>query len=64
MRWYNFETAFTNLRDDLRFYLKANRIKYELSGTFGFYHFEIFCSPEQAEGINNYLDTITIKEVR
>lgn len=60
MKYYNFETMFRTLKEQLAAYLKKNNIYYECSGCFGSYHFEIKATPEQAEQINNYLDTITI----
>ena len=58
--YYNFETMFLSLRDALREYLKANNIYYELSKAYRYYHFEILATAEQANKINNYLDSITI----
>lgn len=60
MKWYNFETMFKGLKDQLAVYLKKNKIYYEVSGAFGSYHFEIKATADQAENINNYLDSITI----
>lgn len=59
-KWYNFETRFVTLRDDMRKYLKVNSIKYELSGAYSCYHFEIYASPEEVKGINKWLDNNTI----
>lgn len=63
MRFYNFETRFRSLRDELRGYLQNNNIYYELSGGPGFWHFEIKTDPAGAEKINAFLDTVTIPEV-
>ena len=60
MKWYNFETMFINLRDELRAYLKDNGIKYELSKAFQYYHFEIYTDSNGAEKINSFLDSICI----
>ena len=60
MKWYNFETRFLSLRDALRAFLKDNSIKYELSGAYSFYHFEIFTDSKGAETINNFLDSVSI----
>ena len=62
-KWYNFETRFISLRDDLRDFLKESGIKYELSGAFSHYHFEIFCNSAELEKVNNWLDKNTITEV-
>lgn len=64
MKFYNFETRFISLRDELRRYLQENGIYYELSGGFSFYHFEIKTDSAGAARINEFLDTITIKEVQ
>ena len=60
MKWYNFETAFITLANDLSVYLKLSKIKYERSGCFGSYHFEIFTDPAGVQMINNWLDEHTI----
>lgn len=61
-KYYNFETRFISLRDNLRKFLKNNNIYYELSGGASFYHFEILATYTEAEKINDYLDTIIITE--
>ena len=48
-KWYNFETRFISLRDELRNFLKESGIKYELSGAFSYYHFEILCDSAELE---------------
>ena len=53
-KWYNFETRFISLRDDLRDFLKESGIKYELSGAF---------NSAELEKVNNWLDKNTITEV-
>lgn len=63
-KWYNFETLWRSLKDDLRALLLCEGIKYELSGCGKGWHFEIFASVEEADMINNWLDQNTIKEVR
>jgi hypothetical protein len=63
MKWYNLETRFRSLKDDLRKYLHENGIYYELSGGAGFWHFEIKTDPAGAAAINNWLDTQIITEV-
>ena len=58
MKWYNFETTFEVVRDELRAFLKSSGIYYELSQGEGFYHFEIKCAPSDLDRINSFLDTI------
>lgn len=64
-KFYSFETLFVDLANELRYYLRHNRIYYELSeGSFdmgsGGYHFEILATQSQAQGINAWLDENTI----
>lgn len=59
-KWYNFETMFINLKNDLSVFLKKENIYYECSGCFGSYHFEIKASPDEVEKINAWLDKNTI----
>ena len=61
-KWYSFETRFISLRDELRNFLKESGIKYELSGCFGSYHFEILCNSAELEAVNDWLDANTITE--
>lgn len=58
--WYNFETSFKSLRDELRSYLKNRGIYYELSGCYASYHFEIFCDKKQADDINSFIAASSI----
>lgn len=58
MKFYNFETIFAEIRDALRSYLHDNGIYYELSKAFTHYHFEIKATPEQADAINHFLDSL------
>lgn len=60
MKWYNFETAFVSLKNELAKMLKTSGIRYECSSAPGAYHFEIFCSPANVQLINNWLDMNTI----
>lgn len=60
MKWYNFETKFISLRDELRGFLHGEKIRYELSDGPGFYHFEILTDASGAEKINSFLDSVTI----
>ena len=62
-KYYNFDTAFSSLRDQLREYLKSNNIYYELSGARAAYHFEILLNPVELAAANAFLDSITINEV-
>jgi hypothetical protein len=64
MSYYNFETMFRSLKDKLTAYLKENSIYYELSGAAANWHIEILTDPTGAEKINNYIESITISEVR
>lgn len=62
MKWYNFETSFRNLKNELSAYLKRAGIRYELSDCgrgFPCWHFEILTDPAGAEKINSFLDSIT-----
>ena len=61
--FYNFETRFISLRDNLREFLKRNNIYFELSGAYSYYHFEILADKTELEKINMFLDSETIKEV-
>lgn len=62
MKYYNFETMFISLRDELRQYLKDNNIYYELSGAGAYYHFEILTDPAGVEKVNNFIDSVSIVE--
>ena len=64
MRWYNFETLWSTLKEGLRALLIEHGIKYELSGCGRGWHFEILCGKEEVQLINDWLDQNTIKEVR
>lgn len=61
-KFYNFETLFISVRDALRGFLKENKIYYELSKAYQFYHFEIKATKTQADMINDFLDSISICE--
>ena len=63
-KWYNFETMFKSLRDCSCRYLKEHHIRYELSGCYEGYHFEIFASEAEAGAIDDFLDSICIYEER
>lgn len=63
MKWYNFETMFVTLADELSKYLKSLNIYYERSGCFGGYHFEIYATEKQVNDIDTWIlkDAITEK---
>lgn len=63
-KYYHFDTMFSNLRDGLRNFLKANNIYYELSGCGQGWHFEVLCSNADVVKVNDWLDQNTITEVR
>ena len=57
MKYFNSETTYESIKNHLRGMLKQNNIYYELSGCgYNNYHFEIKCTDEQKDQINNYLD--------
>lgn len=60
MKWYNFETMFRSLKDELTAFLKASGIRYELSGAGAGWHFEILTDGNGVEKINRWLDENTI----
>ena len=64
MKYYSFNTMFRSLKDELTEFLKDNNIYYELSGAAANWHFEILTDANGAEIINNYIDSISITEVR
>ena len=64
MEFYNFETSFRSMRDELRQHLKKTGVYYELSGGPGFWHFEIKTDADGADKINRFIDSVTISEVR
>ena len=63
MKYYNYETRFISLADDLSLYLKNNDIVYERSGAYSYYHFEILTDELGAKKINRFLDTLSEYEV-
>jgi hypothetical protein len=62
-KYYNFDTRFVSLRDSLREFLKSNKIYYESSGNYSYYHFEILADKIELEKINMFLDAQIIQEV-
>lgn len=63
-KWYNFETSFVTLANDLSAFLKCSGIYYERSGAFGNYHFEVLADMDDVATVNAFLDAYTIQEVR
>lgn len=63
MKWYNFETLFRSLRNELQDFLFENRIKFEISGAGSGWHFEILTDTDGAEKINAFLDSVSIVNV-
>jgi len=61
-KYYNFETMFRSLKDELVTFLKKSGIYYELSGCGDGWHFEILCNTEEVEKVNAWLDENTITE--
>lgn len=61
-KWYNFETMFRSLADELSWFLKVSNIKYERSGCFDGYHFELLCDDTESEAVDNWLEAHTITE--
>lgn len=61
-KYYNFETMFHSLKDELVTFLKKSGIYYELSGYGAGWHFEILCNTEEVEKVNAWLDENTITE--
>ena len=60
MKYYNFDTMFKSLKDQLKCYLLENNIYFEISKNGEYYHFEILTNSSGAETINNFLDEITV----
>lgn len=60
-KWYNFETPFVTLANDLSVFLKRSGIYYERSGAFGNYHFEVLADMGDVVAVNAFLDTHTIQ---
>lgn len=61
-KYYNFETRFVSLRDELSIFLKLHGIYYECSGAHSFYHFEVLCNEDEVKLVNNFLDGVSITE--
>ena len=65
MKYYNFETAFITLKNNLVDFLEgcASVLAYEVSKAGACYHFEILTDHNGATEINNFIDTQIITEV-
>lgn len=63
MRYYNFDTMFMSLKNQIADFLKGNNIYFETSKNGQYYHFEILTDPNGAAFINDFIDSITICEV-
>lgn len=63
-KWYNFETSFVTLANDLSAFLKCSGIYYERSGAFGNYHFEVLADMDDVVTVNAFLDVHTIQGAR
>lgn len=60
MKNYSFETSFRSLKDELCTFLRKNKITFELSGDKGFWYFSINCTPQNAQKINAFIDSVSI----
>lgn len=54
-KWYSYETMNSNVKDEVRRYLKQNHIYYELSECFDGWHFEIELEEENFETVDWFL---------
>ena len=61
-KYYNYETNFRILKDEIVTFLKKSGVYYELSGCTARWHFEILCNTEEVEKVNTWLDEHTITE--
>jgi hypothetical protein len=64
MKYYNFDTMFTSIKNALSVYLKENNITYELSGAAAGWHFEILTNEAGANNINEFLENHFISEYK
>ena len=64
MRYYNFETMFLSLKNELIKFLEGCEkvLAYEISRAGSYYHFEILTDPNGAEAINSFIDSVSIRE--
>lgn len=61
-QYYNFETLFISLKNELSAFLHKNKIYHEISACCPGYHFEILATEQQAQAINNFIDSVSITE--
>lgn len=64
MKYYNFETMFLSLKNELIKFLDAceNVLAYEVGRAGSYYHFEILTDHTGAAAINNFIDSVSIRE--
>ena len=59
-KYYNFETMYNSLKDDLCEFLKQSNIYFEVSdcsdGILPCYHFEVLLSEKEVSIVNNWID--------
>ena len=59
MKWYSYETSYSNVVESLTRYLKRNKIKFEISDASiektPIWHFEIYTSQIGSDSINDWL---------
>jgi hypothetical protein len=63
MKYYNFDTMFISLKNQIVDFLKNNDVYFETSKNGQYYHFEILTDPNGAAFINDFIDSVTICEV-
>jgi hypothetical protein len=63
MKYYNFDTMFISLKNQIVDFLKNNDVYFETSKNGQYYHFEILTDPNGAAIINDFIDSVTICEV-
>ena len=59
-KFYNFETMFFSLANELKAFLNIEGIYAEVSSVGNGYHFEIMANTDEVEMINDWLDANTI----
>lgn len=64
MKYYNFETMFLSLKNELIKFLEecAAVLAYEVSHAGSYYHFEILTNSAGADAVNNFIDSVSIRE--
>ena len=62
MKYYNFETMFLSLKNELIKFLEdcADVLAYEVSKAGQYYHFEILTDHDGADAINDFLNNNTV----